>query len=62
MPDYPELRTDVPVWEWVSAAEGVKFSQTMNEFIEVVRSLGKCQIGGFTMQEKLVSRAKRVSV
>lgn len=27
--------------EWVSAAEGVKFSQTMNEFIEQVRSLGK---------------------
>ena len=27
--------------EWVSAAEGVKFSQTMNEFVEKVRSLGK---------------------
>ena len=27
--------------EWVSAAEGVKFSQTMNECIEQVRSLGK---------------------
>ena len=27
--------------EWVSAAEGVKFSTTMNEFVEKVRSLGK---------------------
>ena len=27
--------------EWVSAAEGVKFSQTMNEFVEKIRSLGK---------------------
>lgn len=26
--------------EWVSAAEGVKFSQTMNEFVETIRSLG----------------------
>ena len=27
--------------EWVSAAEGVKFSQTMNEFVEKIYSLGK---------------------
>ena len=27
--------------EWVSAAEGVKFSQTMNEFAEKIHSLGK---------------------
>ena len=27
--------------EWVSAAEGVKFAATMNEFIEKIRSLGK---------------------
>ena len=27
--------------EWVSAAEGVKFSQTMNEFVEKIHSLGK---------------------
>ena len=27
--------------EWVSAAEGVKFSTTMNEFVEKIRSLGK---------------------
>lgn len=27
--------------EWVSAAEGVKFSQTMNEFAEKIKSLGK---------------------
>ena len=26
--------------EWVSAAEGVKFSETMNSFVEKVRSLG----------------------
>lgn len=27
--------------EWVSAAEGVKFSTTMNEFVEKVTSLGE---------------------
>ena len=27
--------------EWVSAAEGVKFSQTMNEFVEKIHSLGR---------------------
>ena len=27
--------------EWVSAAEGVKFSTTMNEFVEKIYSLGK---------------------
>ena len=26
--------------EWVSAAEGVKFSTTMNEFVEQIRALG----------------------
>ena len=26
--------------EWVSAAEGVKFSETMNSFVEKIRSLG----------------------
>ena len=26
--------------EWVSAAEGVKFSNTMNEFVDAVRTLG----------------------
>lgn len=27
--------------EWVSAAEGAKFAQTMNEFTEQIRALGK---------------------
>jgi coenzyme F420-reducing hydrogenase delta subunit len=27
--------------EWVSAAEGVKFSQTMTEFVDKIKSLGK---------------------
>lgn len=27
--------------EWVSAAEGVKFSQTMHEFVDKITSLGK---------------------
>ena len=27
--------------EWVSAAEGVKFSTTMNEFVDKIRSLGE---------------------
>ena len=45
--------------EWVSAAEGVKFSQTMNEFREDHISWQKCEIGGFTMQE-LIKRAKEL--
>ena len=27
--------------EWVSAAEGAKFSQTMHEFVDKITSLGK---------------------
>ena len=27
--------------EWVSAAEGAKFSQTMHEFVDKIKSLGK---------------------
>ena len=27
--------------EWVSAAEGVKFSDTMNSFVETIRGLGE---------------------
>ena len=27
--------------EWVSAAEGVKFSETMNSFVEKIYSLGE---------------------
>ena len=47
--------------EWVSAAEGVKFSQTMNEFVEKIHSLGKKrEIGGYKMQE-LIKRAKRTA-
>ena len=47
--------------EWVSAAEGVKFSQTMNEFAEKIHSLGeKRKIGGFEMQEELIKRAKEL--
>ena len=44
--------------EWVSAAEGVKFSQTMNEFAEKIHSLGKNV--GFEMQEELIKRAKEL--
>ena len=44
--------------EWVSAAEGVKFSQTMNEFVEKVRSLGK-NVRLEEMQE-LIERAKEL--
>ena len=27
--------------EWVSAAEGVKFSDTMNSFVETIKDLGE---------------------
>ena len=38
MLDYMGVENGRTRVEWVSAAEGVKFSQTMNEFIEQVRS------------------------
>ena len=41
MLDYMGVENGRTRVEWVSAAEGVKFSQTMNEFIEQVTSLGK---------------------
>lgn len=46
--------------EWVSAAEGVKFSTTMNEFVAKIHELGrKCKIGGSAMQG-LIERAKEL--
>ena len=46
--------------EWVSAAEGVKFSDTMNSFVEKIYSLGEnVRLGGFEMQE-VMNRAKEL--
>ena len=46
--------------EWVSAAEGVKFSQTMNEFVAKITSTRQeRQTGGFEMQE-MINRAKEL--
>ena len=41
MLDYIGIEKDRVRVEWVSAAEGVKFSTTMNEFVDKIRSLGK---------------------
>ena len=41
MLDYIGVESGRTRVEWVSAAEGVKFSQTMNAFVEEIRSLGK---------------------
>jgi coenzyme F420-reducing hydrogenase delta subunit len=41
MLDYLGIERDRTRVEWVSAAEGAKFSQTMNEFAEKVASLGE---------------------
>jgi coenzyme F420-reducing hydrogenase delta subunit len=41
MLDYMGVENGRTRVEWCSAAEGVKFSNTMNEFCEKVKSLGK---------------------
>ena len=41
MLDYIGIENGRTRVEWVSAAEGVKFSQTMNEFVDKIRSLGE---------------------
>ena len=41
MLDYMGVENGRTRVEWVSAAEGVKFSTTMNEFVEKIRSLGE---------------------
>jgi len=41
MLDYMGVENGRTRVEWVSAAEGVKFSQTMNEFVEKINSLGE---------------------
>ena len=40
MLDYVGIERGRTRVEWVSAAEGVKFSNTMNEFVDAVRTLG----------------------
>ena len=46
--------------EWVSAAEGAKFSQTMHEVCgQDYIPRQECKIGGFKMQE-LINRAKEL--
>ena len=41
MLDYIGVENGRTCREWVSAAEGVKFSTTMNEFVEKIRSFGQ---------------------
>jgi coenzyme F420-reducing hydrogenase delta subunit len=41
MLDYLGIERERTRVEWVSAAEGAKFSATMNEFVEQVTKLGK---------------------
>ena len=41
MLDYVGIERGRTRVEWVSAAEGVKFSNTMNDFVETIRSMGK---------------------
>ena len=41
MLDYMGVENGRTRVEWVSAAEGVKFSQTMNQFVEKIYSLGE---------------------
>ena len=39
--DYLGIEKERTRVEWVSAAEGAKFAQTMNEFVEAVTKLGE---------------------
>ena len=41
MLDYLGIERERTRVEWVSAAEGAKFAQTMNEFAEKIASLGE---------------------
>ena len=41
MLDYLGIERQRTRVEWISAAEGAKFSKTMNEFAETVASLGE---------------------
>ncbi len=41
MLDYLGIEKERTRVEWVSAAEGVKFAQTMNEFAEAITKLGE---------------------
>ena len=41
MLDYLGIERERTRLEWVSAAEGAKFSATMNEFVETVTKLGE---------------------
>lgn len=41
MLDYLGIEKERTRVEWVSAAEGAKFAQTMNEFVEAVTKLGE---------------------
>ena len=41
MLDYLGIERERTRVEWVSAAEGVKFSDTMNSFVETIRDLGE---------------------
>ena len=41
MLDYLGIEKERTRVEWVSAAEGAKFAETMNSFVETVRSLGE---------------------
>ena len=40
MLDYMGIERGRTRVEWVSAAEGVKFSNTMNDFVDTVRAMG----------------------
>ena len=41
MLDYLGIEKERTRVEWVSAAEGVKFAATMNEFVETITKLGE---------------------
>jgi coenzyme F420-reducing hydrogenase delta subunit len=40
MLDYMGIERGRTRVEWVSAAEGVKFSTTMNDFVDTIRQMG----------------------
>ena len=61
MLDYLGIEKERTRVEWVSAAEGAKFAETMNSFVETVRGLGENKrLEDIEMQKIMIAKAKEL--
>ena len=61
MLDYLGVERERTRVEWVSAAEGAKFSATMNDFVRTITELGENRRAeGSEMQEMIINRVKEL--